>query len=107
MKPKICFVYTTWPSQRAANEAAKKLLEERLIACANIIGPIASLYRWRNKVEHAKEIVVIFKTRERLYSRVQKRVQQLHSYECPCVVKIETPKAINKFAKWIGSETVG
>ena len=105
MSAKICFIYTTWPNRRTALAAAKKLLSERLIACANILGEATSLYRWRGKLEQNSEVVMILKTRDRLFAQVESRVQTINPYETPCVVKIQTPRATSAFADWIEAET--
>lgn len=105
MSARICFIYTTWPNKRSALAAAKKLLSERLIACANVLGETTSLYRWRGKLEQNSEVVMILKTRDRFFAQVERRVQTINPYETPCVVKIETPRANSAFADWIEAET--
>ena len=87
--------------------AAKKLLEERLIACANILsGPITSIYRWQGKIQKSAETAMILKTRDSLFARVERRILDLHPYDCPCVVKIATPQANRVFSQWVQSETL-
>ena len=67
-----------------ARRTARVLVEEKLAACVNIISaPVESLYRWRGKVESAKEFLLIIKTSRRRLERLEKRIATLHSYDLP------------------------
>lgn len=80
------FIYITAPNREEAKEIGRALVEEQLAACVNIIDGMESIYRWKGEIEEAKECVLIVKTH---YSRVRKftrRVKEMHSYACPCIV---------------------
>ena len=62
MKSKVCFAYCTFPNEKTAREICAKLVEENTIACANLLGPIRSLYKWKGKVHDEQEWVAILKT---------------------------------------------
>ena len=68
-----------------ATRIGRQMVEERLAACVNILGPCCSIYRWRGEVETAEEIPAIFKTSEAHGDALIARIASLHSYEIPCV----------------------
>jgi periplasmic divalent cation tolerance protein len=81
------------------------LVQERLVACANILGPIASIYWWQGKIQHDSEAVLVAKTRADLVERVIARVKALHSYTVPCVVSLAIEQGNPDFLRWIAAET--
>jgi len=101
----ISIVYITTDSHQQARDIAEALLQERLIACANILGEMTSLYRWESRVENSLEIAMLLKTRSNLVRHVTKRIEELHSYECPCVISWACDESHPMFQKWIVEET--
>ena len=76
-------VLSTAGAELQARSIARRLVDERLAACVNIVGPIRSVYRWRDAVEDEPEFLLLIKTRASLLGRVERRVIELHSYEVP------------------------
>ena len=76
-------VITTTETKEQAQTIAQHLVEAKLAACVQITGPIASTYRWKDKVETANEWHCLIKTREELYDKVETAIKKLHSYETP------------------------
>ncbi len=103
---KISLVYITIDSNDAAEDLGKKLIEENLAACVNILPGMTSFYRWQGAVETAKEAVLIAKTRTSLIDRLTLRVKSWHSYTVPCVVVVPIEGGNPDFLKWIEQETV-
>lgn len=101
------FVYITVASEDEASRLARTLVEERLVACANLGGGMRSIYRWQGRIEEAEEIIVIAKTREDLLDSVTERVRALHAYECPCVVGLPVVGGNPDYLAWLASETQG
>lgn len=97
---KFILIYTTNPNLKEAKKIGKYLLENKLIKCANYF-PIESSYEWKGKIENAKEIVAIFKTAKKNWKKIKEEVEKMHSYEIPCIIKIEV-EANEKFEKWVG-----
>jgi len=97
--------YVTCKDKDEAKKIAKKLLEKRLIACANIFPEIESLFWWEQKIDSAKETPMILKTKKALSKEVITKIKELHSYECPCIVEIPITGGYNAFLKWICEET--
>lgn len=97
------YIYITFPNKQSATKIAKYLVSKRLIACANISGPIASIYRWKDKMVNEKEFVLIAKTISKNFRAVQKEVERIHPYTIPCIVKI--PVSSNKkYFDWLKGE---
>lgn len=103
---KTAMLYITARDATEARRIAAALVEERLAACANVIDRIHSVYRWKGKVEHGAEALLLAKTRESLVEKAITRVKKLHSYECPCVVSFTIGKGNPDFLKWICDETL-
>lgn len=99
------FIYVTVPTQEEARKIAATIVEERLAACANIIPGMQSIYHWQGKVEHADDIIVIFKTKAGLYQAVEDRVKAMHRYETPCIVSWAIKDGSADFMQWIQAET--
>ena len=98
-------VYITAPSRDLAEKIARNLVEERLAACVNIVPGVRSIYRWKNKVEAATEVILIAKTRATLFDKLEKRAKELHSYECPCIVAWPIEAGHAPYLEWIAQET--
>lgn len=103
---KMVMLYITAKDAKEAGMIAAALVKERLAACANIIGPIRSLYRWKGKIEKSAEVLLTAKTKATLAERAIARVRKLHSYECPCVVSFPIGKGNPDFLKWVSIETL-
>jgi len=99
-------VYITASSGEEARKIARALVEERLAACANLLGKINSIYWWNDAVQEDKEVALIVKSRAELVPRIVERVKALHSYDCPCVVAMPIVDGNRAFVDWISAETV-
>src|SRR3989344_64445 len=100
---KIIFIYITNPDTKTARRVAELLLKKRLAACANIF-PIQSLYRWKNKIAKEKEVVLIMKTRQSLFKKVEQEVKRIHPYTIPCITKISV-QPNHSYREWLLKET--
>lgn len=96
--------YITHPDETTARRVAKHLVQERLVACANVF-PVSSAYWWQGAVQHENEWVSVVKTRLALEKRVEAEVQKIHPYEVPCVLRFEV-RANEAYENWIVAETV-
>jgi periplasmic divalent cation tolerance protein len=98
-------LYITAKNRREAAAIGRALVNERLAACVNILGPIHSIYRWKGAVEEAGEVVFVAKTKNTLVKKAIARIRALHSYECPCVVALPIMQGNPAFLSWINDET--
>ena len=102
---KASWLYITAGSRDEAQAIARSLVEERLVACANIIGDMDSVYWWDGAVKSETEVAFIVKTRASLVDDVVARITKLHSYDCPCVVALAIDGGNPDYLAWIEAET--
>lgn len=95
----------TASSEEQAASIARALVGDRLAACVNIIGPVRSIYRWRDAVEDDREFLLVIKTRAALYLKVERRVRQMHTYEVPEVISLPLDRGSPPYLKWILDST--
>ena len=96
-------VYIINPTKKEARKIAKHLLEKKIIACANIFGPINSLYPWKGKIADETEFVLIVKTIKDNFEKVEEEVEKIHSYTIPCIIKISV-SSNEKCFNWLKNE---
>lgn len=101
---KLVVVLTTFPSKETADSVAEKLVEERLVACAQVLEGVESVYWWEGKVEKGKEWLVLLKTTEEAYKRVEERLAELHPYEVPEIVAIPSLSVYEPYLNWLRGE---
>ena len=97
-------LYLTCANKDEAKTIARTLIDERLIACANILGTMTSVYRWEGAVAEGEEIAVLLKTRRDMTVRVTERVKELHSYALPCVIGLPINGGNPDFIGWLHCE---
>ena len=100
-------VYLTFPDVASAERIGRMLVDERLVACVNILPGGLSLYRWQGEVERDSEVVAFAKTRAERVPAVARRVRELHPYDVPCVVALTIDGGDGAYLRWIGDETQG
>ena len=98
----MTLIYITCKDEEEAVKISKHLLEKRLIACSNM-HPIRSMYWWNDKIQDEKEVVIIAKTKNKNYEKIKAEVSKLHSYDVPCILKIDA-QANEKYDKWVDEE---
>ena len=97
----IKFFYITAPNKREAEKLAKKLLDKKLIACANVISNVNSYFVWKNKVQNSKEIIICGKTTSKNQKNIIHAVKKIHSYSVPCIIFFDINSGNKDFLKWI------
>jgi len=101
----VRIVLMTAGNQEQANRIARVLVDERLAACVNVVGPIRSVYRWRGAVEDETEYLLLAKTQAAWYARLERRVKELHSYEVPEVLAISPSSGSARYLQWLMEST--
>lgn len=98
-------VYLTFPDVDSALSTARTLVEERLVACVNVLPRATSVYRWEEKVVSEEEVVAFAKTTADKVPAVVDRVGELHPYDVPCVVALAVTGGAAPYLEWVGEET--
>ncbi len=88
-----------------AGKIAQALVEERLAACVNIVGPAHSIYRWRGTIENASEYMLVIKTHARHFPKLERRVGELHSYEVPEIIAMPLAAGSKAYLEWLAEST--
>jgi periplasmic divalent cation tolerance protein len=93
----------TTAGREEAETIVQRLLEARLIACANIIGPVSSHFHWSGKMEKAEEYLILMKSRKDLFEKLSETVKALHSYEVPEILALPVVEGSKAYMDWLGS----
>ncbi|MEM1139750.1 MAG: divalent-cation tolerance protein CutA [Pseudomonadota bacterium] len=104
--PDIRLVYSTAPDTETAQQLARMLVENRLAACVNVLGPISSVYRWQGEVVAEAEVAFLAKTTAQAVEALTERLVRDHPYECPCVVSlpVQGEEGHAPFLAWLAQE---
>jgi len=93
------------PDDDVADRIAAALVEERLAACVNRIGGIASTYRWKGSVQRDNEVLLLIKTTRARFDALRERIVFLHPYELPEVIAVDIALGLPPYLEWIAAET--
>jgi len=96
-------VLVTAKDKKQAQNIAKGLLEAKLIACANIIGGVRSLFWWQGKIDSSNEVLLVLKAPKALFKKIVTKVKSLHSYQTPEIISLPIVKGSEDYLKWISS----
>ena len=97
----VLSIYVVFPNAEEAERIGTAMVEARLAACVNILGPIHSIYHWNGKLETADEVAAIFKTHHWKADALIARIAELHSYDVPCIVSWPIDKILRSYADWV------
>lgn len=103
--PDLAVIYSTFGSVESAKQAASVLVEERLLACANLLPGATSVYSWEGAIHADPEIVLIGKTRANLVPSAIERLRTLHPYEIPCITSWPIAASSESYRAWIERAT--
>jgi periplasmic divalent cation tolerance protein len=99
-------VLTTAASEEEAQNIARHLVEHQIAACVNIVPHITSIYRWQNKVEEAREWLLIIKTTAAAFEDIREAIARLHSYELPECICLTIEDGSANYLEWIAESVV-
>ncbi len=103
MNTPYIIVLVTTANKQQAEKIVQSLLESKLIACGNIIGPVTSLFRWSEQPEKIEEYVALMKSRKDLFEEISKKVKAFHSYDVPEILALELVDGSRSYLDWIES----
>ena len=98
-------VLITAPDEDCARAIARSLVEERLLACANIVPRVTSVYRWEGAVEEASEVLLIGKTTDARLAQLESRLSELHPYDVPECVALAPARVEARYLAWLVEST--
>lgn len=105
MSDAIVTVYAVFGSDAEAREIGGAMVERRLAACVNVLGPCHSIYRWHGLIEEAGEVAVLFKTAADRTDALIAAIRALHPYETPAIVAWPIATADPAYQDWVIAET--
>jgi periplasmic divalent cation tolerance protein len=94
-------LYVTCGSKKEAQNIGKALVKNSLVACANIVPNIKSIFKWKNKISSSKEFILLGKTQTKNMKNIFKTIKDKHSYDCPCILFFNIEQGNDVFLKWI------
>ena len=103
----VLLVFCTFPDADTAASVTRTLVEEKLVACGNLIPDVRSIYSWEGKIEDTAEVMVAFKTAGPVYAKLEKRLLKLHPYDVPEIVALEAGAAAKAYAAWVAGTVSG
>ncbi|MCK4428717.1 MAG: divalent-cation tolerance protein CutA [candidate division Zixibacteria bacterium] len=98
-------VFVTAKSEKEGEKIAQSLLKEKLAACVNIVPGLKSVFRWKGKIGTQEEVLLLIKTKDRLFEKLKKRVIELHSYQVPEIIALGILAGFEKYLNWLEKET--
>lgn len=99
----FCLVYVTVPNKKEAIELSKNLVKQKLAACVNIIDSVTSIYNWNDQLQEDSEIILLVKTKEEKFKELQQKIMTIHSYETPCILKIDIKDGNENYLNWLNA----
>lgn len=102
----MILIQNTCPDKGTAERLAKSLVEKKLAACVSIVALEKSFYRWKGKIEEEKEWLLLIKTKERLFQRVEVHIKANHPHDVPEIIGFKVNKGDNSYLSWIKRNTI-
>lgn len=94
-------VITTTDCLENAETIARELVDNHLAACVQIVGPLSSVYRWKGKIETAKEWQCVIKSKVECYPKIEASIKKIHAYELPEIIAIPVVAGSREYLNWI------
>jgi len=101
----LALIYSTIDNVQDAKKIAHTLVEEKLVACVNIIPNIESIYRWKGKIDEDKECILLAKTTEKHVKQTIRRIKELHTYELPDIIVLPIIGGLKDYLNYVIDET--
>ena len=101
-----CLVFSTAPDEGLARALARTLLERRLIACANLVPGLQSIYRWEGRVEESSEVLLLLKSTRGRLAELERALHELHPYDTPEFVVLDALTVAPRYLDWLRAQTL-
>ena len=103
MRSSHIVVLVTAKDKKEAVKISRGLLEAKLIACANIIDGIQSLFWWQGKIDSSREVLLVLKSKKVLFKKIVAKVRELHSYQTPEIIALPIVNGSDDYLDWVNS----
>ena len=101
----VLIVFSTFPDTVSARKAAGRLVEAGAAACASILPGVSSIYRWQGKVEESSEALMMIKTTQDAYPRIESTLRGCHPYELPEILAVRADAGLPGYLQWVVEAT--
>lgn len=101
----VVVVFSTFPTADKAAEVARTLVTEGLAACANLVGPVRSIYRWQDQLQDDTETLAVIKTTREAFEAMKARLVELHPYEVAEVIALPVDGGHAPYLDWVAAQT--
>lgn len=102
----VLVILVTVVNKKEAIRIGEGMVNAKLAACANIIPRIQSVYRWKEKVVKAQEVLLILKSTKSRYRALEKAIKAMHTYETPEIIALPVKEGLDQYIRWVRSETL-
>lgn len=106
MADEVLVAFCTFPNAETARDIARELVEQRLVACGNVLPQIQSVYRWEGKVESGEEALAIFKLPAIRYPEFEAKLRSLHPYDVPEIISFAVDQGLPDYLHWVAESCV-
>lgn len=100
---KALIVLCTVPDRFTARRIERTLIDERLAACVNRVGPVLSTFRWEGRMTRDKEWLLVIKTTQARYKELERRILSLHPYKAPEVIAADVASGSSAYLEWVAA----
>jgi periplasmic divalent cation tolerance protein len=101
----VRIVFCTIDSADAARKLARRLVQDRLAACVNIIENVTSVYKWEDRIEEDAELLLVIKTQDSRLQELMDRISEIHPYDVPEILSWPVQKGSKAYLEWVVAET--
>lgn len=98
-------ITTTADKREVVEKIGRSLVEKRLASCAQVLGPVKSIYHWKGRIEEAQEWLCLIKSRKELYHEIEAEILRLHPYELQEIIMTAIDGGLQGYIQWVIDET--
>ena len=99
---RVLIAFSTFPDVETARTISNQLVTEKLVACANILPSVESIYRWQGKMESSAEALAFFKLDATRYPEFEEKLRSLHPYDVPEIISCKIDQGLPEYLSWVG-----
>lgn len=101
----VLLILTNAPDESTAHSIARTLVEQKLVACVNVLPGARSVYRWQGAIEEAAEVTMLIKSTQERYAEVEAAIKAAHPYDVPEIIALPVVAGLPSYLEWVALET--